>query len=182
MAPAPSDARVCGMRNLLIATGGLVFGIVLMVALLVALPATTNVTVRSAGPQGLHMPHMAGGMSMVARAVPRTRRLMIQHVLKGCHVWSNGKRTGSAMRLTLKPGGNLSILDQDVDAHQLVQVAGPTRLHIGGPMMVNRGMSVSFRKAGIYRFRTKVVEMPGMTMEAKTLGPDHTLRLAVKVL
>ena len=31
MAPAPSDARVCGMRNLLIATGGLVVGMVLMV-------------------------------------------------------------------------------------------------------------------------------------------------------
>ena len=86
------------------------------------------------------------------------------------------------MRLTLAAGGRLSILDQDLDAHKLMQVSGPARLRLGGPMMMNHGTIVSFPKKGVYRLRTKTVEMPGgMTIEAETIGPDNTLRLVVTV-
>jgi hypothetical protein len=91
------------------------------------------------------------------------------------------------MRLTLKQGGKLAILDQDVDAHQLVQLSGPARLRVGGPMLMNHGTVVSFARKGLYRLRTRTVEMPGGTgmngtgMKVKTIGPDNTLRLVVTV-
>jgi hypothetical protein len=130
------------------------------------------------------MPHKAqGGTGMMASAstAPASRKLTIQHVLRGCHVWSNGKTTSPMMRLALKPGGRLSILDQDVDAHQLMQLSGPVRLHLGGPMMTSRGMTIAFTRRGIYRLQTKTVEMPGMEMDVKTVGPDNALRLMVTV-
>jgi hypothetical protein len=147
-----------------------------MIALLVALPRTNS-----------HVPmrHNGAGSSAMtmssAAAVPAARKLTIQHVTNGCHVWSNGSTTAPTMRLALTPGGKLSILDQDVDAHQLVQLAGPARLHLGGPMMANHGTSLVFARKGVYRFKTRTVEMPGMEMEAKTVGPDNTLRLLVSV-
>ena len=165
------------MRNLLIAITGFFVGAGLLIALLVALPRTTNVTVTEATP---HMAQGGAGM-MVSASVPATRKLTIQHVQKGCHVWSDGNATGAMMRLRLKSGQKLSILDQDVDAHQMVQFAGPTRMRMGGPMMMNRGMTIAFTKNGVYRLGTKTVEMSGGGMEVKTDGPDNELRLVVTV-
>ncbi len=165
------------MRNLLIATTGFLVGIGLVIALLVALPRTTKVTVNPPASQVAGMQHMSQATAMT---VPASRRLTIRHVLRGCHVWSNGSRTGASMRLALQRGGKLSILDQDVDAHRLIQLSGPAT-HLGGPMMTNHGMSVAFARKGVYRFKTRTVEMPGMGMEAETKGPDHTLRLVVTV-
>ena len=85
------------------------------------------------------------------------------------------------MRLHLKLGQKLSILDQDVDAHQMLQFSGPMRLRMGGPMMMNRGLTLAFPKRGVYRVGTKTVEMPGGGMDVKTLGPDNHLRLVVTV-
>jgi hypothetical protein len=168
------------MRNLLIATTGFLVGTGLFVALIVALPRTTNGTVKAQAA----MSHMAqGGSDMMASAstAPASSKLTIQHVRRGCHVWSNGKMTSPMMRLALKPGGTLSVLDQDVDAHQMLQFAGPMRLHMGGPMMMARGTTITFPRKGVYRLGTKTVEMPGQMMDVKTIGPDNKLRLVVTV-
>ena len=79
------------------------------------------------------------------------------------------------MRIALPLGARLSILDQDLDAHQLVQLAGP-RLRMPGPMaMMGRGQ-VRFTRAGMYRLATKTVELPGQSMpDAKTIGPQNPL-------
>jgi hypothetical protein len=175
------------MRNLLIALAGFVVGGALIAGVAFAVPHYTTVTMKPAAAQGTAMP-MAGGMgvgtrgqsSMMARSLA-TRRLTIQHVQKGCHIWSNGKTTAAMMRLRLQPGQKLSILDMDVDAHQMMQFAGPARLRMGGPMMMNKGMTLSFMKKGIYRLGTRTVEMPGGGMEVKTIGPDNRLRLVVTV-
>ena len=131
------------------------------------------------------MPHMTVGMRMASGTMTSaslaTRELTIRHVQKGCHVWFDGKTTGTMMRLHLRPGQKLSILDQDVDAHQLLQFSGPMRMHMGGPMMTNKGMTITFTKKGVYRLGTKTVEMPGMEMDVKTIGPDNHLRLQVTV-
>jgi hypothetical protein len=90
--------------------------------------------------------------------------------------------TGAMMRLHLRVGQRLSILDQDVDAHQMLEFAGPMRLHMSRPMMTNRGMTIAFTKKGVYQLATKTVEMPGMGgMDVKTIGPDNKLRLVVTV-
>lgn len=89
---------------------------------------------------------------------------------------------GPMMRLHLKPGQKLSILDSDVDPHQMMELGGPMHIRMGGPMMMNHGMTLSFMKKGVYRFGTKTVEMPGGgEMDVKTIGPDNHLRLVVTV-
>lgn len=119
----------------------------------------------------------SGGSSAAA---PTHRTLTIQHVYRGCHTWSNGKTRSPLMRLTLAPGGRLTILNADFDAHQLVELSGPAKLRLGGPMMMSHGRTVAFTRNGAYRLRTKTVDMPGM-MEVETKGPDNVLRLVVTV-
>jgi hypothetical protein len=174
------------MRNLLIALTGFLVGTGLVVGLLLALPQTTSGTGRQATSKHVAMPQMSGGMSAMssgtmASASLATQKLTIRHVQKGCHVWSDGETTGAMMRVHLKRGQKLSILDQDVDPHQMLQFAGPMHLQMGGPMMMNRGMTLAFTKKGVYRLGTKTVEMKGGGMDVKTVGPDNHLRLVVTV-
>lgn len=61
------------------------------------------------------------------------------------------------------------------------QFAGPMRLHMGGPMMMGRGTTITFSKKGVYRLGTQTVEMPGAMMDVKTIGSDNKLRLVVTV-
>lgn len=173
------------MRSLLIAITGFVVGGALVVGLLFALPDTTNVSAKQATPQSAAMPQMSGGMNMAGSQMASnslaTRKLTIQHVQNGCHVWSDGETTSATMRLHLKPGQKLSILDQDVDPHQMMELAGPMHLRMGGPMMTSQGMTLAFMKKGVYRLGTKTVEMKGGGMDVKTTGPDNNLRLVVTV-
>ncbi len=171
------------MRNLVIALTGFLVGTGLMVGLVLALPQTNGVTAKQASAQRVAMPQMSGGMSAgtMASASLATQKLTIQHVQNGCHVWSDGQTTGAMMRLHLKPGQKLSILDQDVDAHQMMELAGPMQLRMGGPMMTSHGMTVAFMKKGVYRLGTKTVEMKDGGMDVETVGPDNNLRLVVTV-
>ena len=106
-------------------------------------------------------------------------KLTIQHVVRGCHVWSDGARRNASMSLTLKRGSGMTITDMDIDPHQLVQVAGPP-LGLHGHMMMGGIDKVVFRRPGLYSFTTKTVEM-GPMMKVKTIGPDNKLRLSVRV-
>ena len=171
------------MRNLLIAITGFIVGGA-VVGALAFLPQTTGGAVKQVTTKRTAMPHMTVGMRMASGTMTSaslaTRELTIRHVQKGCHVWSNGKTTGAMMRLRLKPGQRLAIMDMDVDAHQMMQFLGPTHMQMGRPMMMNHGMTMSFPKSGVYRLGTKTVEMPG-AMDVKTIGPDNNLRLVVTV-
>jgi len=108
-----------------------------------------------------------------------TRTITIVHVTRGCHSWKVNAHVSPSAALTLRRGATLRVVDQDVDAHRLVQLAGP-KIRLGGAMMMNHGKTLVFQKAGLYRFTTRVVEMAGMP-EVKTIGPDHTLLLTVRV-
>lgn len=171
------------MRNLLVAITGILVGSGLVIGLLVALSQTTNVTVKQAAPQTAAMSHLSSQMAsgMTATASLATRKLTIQHVQKGCHVWSDGTMRSAMMRLHLKPSQRLSITDMDVDAHQMMQFGGPAHMRMGGPMMMKRGLTLSFAKKGVYRLGTKTVEMEGGGMQVKTIGPDNKLRLLITV-
>lgn len=163
--------------------GLLVVGLSVGLYFAVRTPSTTG----QAGAKAEATPHMSGAMSMSGSTMTAanslaTQKLTIQHVQRGCHVWSNGKTMGPMMRLHLKPGQKLSILDSDVDPHQMMELGGPMHIRMGGPMMMNHGMTLSFMKKGVYRFGTKTVEMPGGgEMDVKTIGPDNHLRLVVTV-
>lgn len=120
---------------------------------------------------------MSGAMT-ASPSVGMTK-LTIQHVQKGCHVLSDGSRQAASMRLSLKPGARLQLLDQDIDPHGLVQLAGP-KLQIKGHMMMGERQTITFKHAGVYRLMTRVIEMGKMT-NVKTIGPDNTLRVTVSV-
>lgn len=124
-------------------------------------------------------PMTMSGMMTTASPASGMTELTIQHVQKGCHVWSDGSRRAASMRLKLSRGARLRILDQDIDPHGLVQVAGP-KLAFRGHMMMGQSQTITFTKPGLYQLKSKVVEM-GPMMEVKTIGPDNTLRLTVSV-
>ena len=79
------------------------------------------------------------------------------------------------MRLDLK------LLSQCCGSTWQLEFAGPMHLQMGGPMMMNRGMTLAFTKKGVYRLGTQTVEMKGGGMDVKTVGPDNHLRLVVTV-
>jgi len=87
------------MRNLLIALTGFLIAAGVVVAVAVAVPRLATVTALGGPMAGT----MGNGM-MAGVAAPATAKLTIQHVQKGCHVWSNGKTTAAMMRLRLKVG------------------------------------------------------------------------------
>ena len=177
------------MRVFLTALTSFLVGSILVAGLSVGLyfAVRTPSTSDQAAAKAAAMPHMSGAMSMLsstrtASNTLATQKLTIQHVQRGCHVWSNGKTMGAMMRLHLKPGQKLSIMDNDIDPHQMMELGGPMHMQMGGPMMMNHGMTLSFMKKGVYRLGTKTVEMPGGGgMDVKTIGPDNHLRLVVTV-
>src|SRR5512133_2457277 len=173
------------MRMILVALTGFLVGSAAAAAVAL-IPLTTSAARPAAAHSNqLRVAAMSNAMAMSTAARPTMAStqpvsLTIQHVQRGCHVWSNGKTTGAMMRLHLKQGQTLSIMDMDVDAHKMMQFAGPTHMQMGDPMMTAHGMKMTFTKKGIYRFGTRTVEMAGMT-EVKTIGPDNKLRLVVTV-
>ena len=156
-----------------------------MKRLLVAIVVTASagaITLGSAFAHGPGPKHPGEGRTM-AMSVSGNAKLWILHVDKGCHSWSNGSRVAETVRLSMHRGAQLTILNEDVDVHQLVEMRGP-RAFLGSPlMMMNHATIVTFRKAGVYHFKTRVVEMKGMNMMPKvdTKGPDHSLYLVVTV-
>lgn len=130
------------------------------------------------------MPHMSStGMGGLARSATQTAavadELTIVHVQKGCHVWANGAEQMATMRLRIKPGQMLRIMNQDLDMHRMMQLSGPAMM-LGGPMEPGQARSLTFTKPGTYRLDTKVLPMKGMP-EVATTGADNTLKLTVTV-
>ncbi|MDH4101755.1 MAG: hypothetical protein OEW52_03510 [Thermoleophilia bacterium] len=113
--------------------------------------------------------------------VKGSARLTIIHVQKGCHVWSSsGKGTPSAgVKVVLKRGQRLTVLNQDLDTHKLVRLAGP-KVALGKALSMNDRVTVAFRKPGVYKLRTKKMETPGMP-EVETMGADNILAMLVVV-
>jgi plastocyanin len=159
-----------------------------VLGLLFAVPAAAVALLMTVG-QDDHsttnaMPHMSssgmgGMMTSGAQTGTAAGQLTILHVQKGCHVWSNGTTQTATMRLTMKPGQMLQIMNQDIDRHRMMQLSGPAMV-LGGPMATGQAESLTFTEPGTYRFDTKSSEMKGMP-EAATIGPDNTLRLTVIV-
>jgi hypothetical protein len=106
--------------------------------------------------------------------------LAIVHVQRGCHVWSNGKGTPAAgVKVVLRRGQRLTVLNQDLDTHKLVRLAGP-KIALGKPLSMNDRVTLSFREQGVYKLRTQKMETPGMP-EVETIGADNILAMLVVV-
>jgi hypothetical protein len=138
----------------------------------------------------------AGAMATSGLAAGSPATLVIRHQLHGCHSWSaNGDAYKPTQAITLHRGASLSITNNDVMPHKLVETSGPAvtivRLKTGTgmgmqgmmpPSMMGRmgsSSKITFKQPGVYKFTTKVGEdyMSGV----KTIGEDNVLRLTVKV-
>lgn len=158
------------MTKILVVIAGFIAGGVLVTGTALALDRTQSPAVAPMA--------MSGTMGVTGPASGMTK-LTIQHVQRGCHVWSNGSRQAASMRLNMRRGARVQIIDQDIDPHGLVQLAGP-KLRITGHMMMGQRQTITFKQPGLYRLKNKVVEM-GPMMDVNTIGPDNTLRLTVSV-
>jgi len=117
--------------------------------------------------------------SAVAHASPAT--VTIRHQTHGCHAWSfDGGGYKASLKIKLGAGSTLTVIDNDVMPHKLVQVSGP-KARLVSPAMrhMSAQAKVVFAAKGTYTFKTKAGEdyMPGV----KTVGEDNVLRLTVVV-
>ena len=83
--------------------------------------------------------------------------LTIRHQTRGCHAWSlnNGRYTAS-LKVKLARGTTLTVIDNDVMPHKLIQLAGPKAKLIRPAMKhMSAQAKVVFAKKGTYRFTTK---------------------------
>ncbi len=122
---------------------------------------------------------LAGAAS--AASAPGHASLLIRHQMRGCHSWSvNGGAFKASQSITLRHGGWLSVTDNDVMSHRLVETSGPT-VRIASATLNHMGatLKVTFTKPGVYHFTTKAGE--DYTSGVKTIGEDNVLRLTVVV-
>jgi plastocyanin len=116
-----------------------------------------------------------------AASAPKTATAIITHVVKGCHDWSvNGNTAAADQTVKLSQGGTLTVTDNDVMPHTLIQSKGPAASISGGKMSHAGAQStVSFPSPGVYNLTTKAGE--DYTKGVTTTGADHVLKLTVVV-
>jgi hypothetical protein len=118
-----------------------------------------------------------------AFAAPRTATLTIRHQTKGCHTWAFTEGAWKAsQQVTLAKGAKLTVVDNDIMPHMLVQQSGPLAT-LSTPAMRHMGAraTVVFSKTGTYVFKTKAGEDYPSMSHIKTIGEDNVLRLVVTV-
>jgi hypothetical protein len=125
----------------------------------------------------------AAALATAAVAAPSAATLTIRHQTKGCHTWAfTGGQWKATQAITLARGAKLTVIDNDVMPHKLVQVSGPTaKLSTPAMRHMSARATVVFTKAGKYVFRTKAGEDYPSMSNVKTIGEDNVLRLVVTV-
>ena len=125
------------------------------------------------------------GATAAAAAVagpPRQVNVTIRHQMHHCHAWAAG--TGSytsALRVAVAQNGTLTITNNDVMPHRLIQKSGPAVRLSGNASMSHPGaeFSMTFSRPGVYRFVTKAGE--DYTKGIRTVGEDNVLTMKVTV-
>jgi hypothetical protein len=122
-------------------------------------------------------------VASLAVAAPRNASILIRHQVRGCHAWSvNGGAFKASQALALARNGSVTITNNDVMPHTLVQVSGPAaKLHSPRMAHMMAAARVFFPHAGVYVFKTKAGEDYPMMMKMETIGEDDVLRLVVTV-
>jgi hypothetical protein len=126
---------------------------------------------------------MLVALAVAGSAVAATNNatLTIKHQTRGCHSWSfDGKSWQATQTIKLVRGGALTVVDNDVMPHKLIQVSGP-KASLTGTAMMHMGARahIGFPAKGTYVFKTRAGEdyMKGI----KTVGEDNVLKLVVTV-
>ena len=125
------------------------------------------------------------GATTAAAAIagpPAHVNVTIRHQTHHCHAWAIGAGTyAAALKVAVARNATLTITNNDVMPHRLMQKAGPAVRMSGRASMSHPGAKVSltFSRPGVYRFMTKVGEdyMKGV----RTIGEDNVLTMKVTV-
>ena len=117
-----------------------------------------------------------------ALAAPNNATLTIKHQTHGCHNWSfNGTSWHPSQAITVVRGGVITIVNNDVMPHKLIQLSGPKATVTGLTMShMHASSHVAFPVKGTYVFKTRAGE--DYTKGIKTTGEDNVLKLVVKVV
>ena len=115
-----------------------------------------------------------------AAPAPQQASLVIHHKTVGCHDWAlNGGVDKVAQQVSLTPGSTLTITDQDIMTHTVVQTGGP-KIVIADPLTNQKKIAaIQFSQPGTYQFATKAGE--DYAPAPATKGEDHALQLTVVV-
>src|SRR5204863_6129285 len=96
-------------------------------------------------------------LALVGPAAAGTKgQITIRHQTRGCHTWSyNGGPFTAALVVRIHRGTAITVTDNDVMPHTIVQTAGAQILFQGKPLLNHMGAQVqmSFPKAGAYAFK-----------------------------
>lgn len=109
--------------------------------------------------------------------------VVIRHQVHGCHAWSaNGGAYKASQTLRVARGTTVTFTNNDVMPHTLVLLKGHKVSIVHAKMgHMSAAAKVVFKKAGVYKFKTRAGEdYPGMD-GMKTIGEDNVLRLTVRV-
>ena len=119
-----------------------------------------------------------------AAAAPRNATLTIKHQMHGCHSWSFDGHMGYATQtIKLIRGGALTVVDNDVMPHTLIQVRGPKASLAGVAMRrVGAQAHIGFPAKGTYVFKTRAGDDYAWASSTKTFGEDSVLKLVVTVV
>jgi hypothetical protein len=126
---------------------------------------------------------IALALAATAAAAPKSATLTIRHQVRGCHSWSfDGKSWAATQKVALTRGAVLTIVDNDVMPHTLIQANGRgVKATITGAKMSRIGAKarVTFPTKGTYIFTTKTGE--DYTKGVETIGEDNVLKVVVTV-
>jgi plastocyanin len=115
---------------------------------------------------------------------PTSANVVITHITRGCHDWAvDGGSPAPTQTVKLTRGGYMTLTNNDVMPHTLIQTSGPAAAAAQGPQMGHMGARsrVTFGTPGVYSFETKAGEDYPSAKGMETVGADHTLRMKVIV-
>jgi plastocyanin len=118
-----------------------------------------------------------------AATAPGHASLVIRHQVRGCHSWSvNGSPFRASQAVSLRLGGWITVTNNDIMPHQLVETSGPAA-QIAHRSMAHIGATakVRFAHKGVYRFTTRAGEDYKSMHGMETVGEDNVLRLTVRI-
>jgi plastocyanin len=118
----------------------------------------------------------------LSATAPQNAALVIRHQTAHCHTWSfNGSGYAADQTAQLAVGDSMTVKNNDVMSHQLVELSGPAATITTSAMTKPGATSqITFSKPGTYLLGTKPGE--DWAKGVVTTGADNVLRMTVVVL
>jgi plastocyanin len=112
---------------------------------------------------------------------PQNAAVVIRHQKAHCHAWSfNGSGYAADQTAQLKVGASITVKNNDVMSHKLVELSGPAATITTAAMNKSGATSqITFSKPGTYLLGTKPGE--DYTKGIVTTGADNVLRMQIRV-